>query len=564
MSAASWLNTAWMIKCSREAMAFRRATRDVAAAQAEVLQTILRRNRNTAFGQRHGFDRIDGTRAYQGRVPLSEYDDYREAIQEIADGCTAVLTQDCVELLEPTSGTTGGEKLIPYTASLRRQFQRAVAAWIADLFWHRPALRRGRAYWSISPALASGRRTAGGIPIGFEEDAAYLGTLERKALERLLVVPPEVVRLTEIDSFRYCTLWYLLAAADLALISVWNPTFLSTLLGPLELWQERLCRDLCRGRPTPPYPLPPALRDRFCLPTRTGERRAAALNEIFRSSMSPAEKLRAVWPHLGLISCWADAAAESCLPEVRRFFPDVEIQPKGLLATEGAVSFPLVGRPAVVLAIRSHFFEFQESDTEGNVRGADELERGGRYSVVLTTAGGLYRYRLRDLIEVMGFENRCPLIRFLGKADSTSDLVGEKLAEPFVRDVLHRAFQGHALSPSFALLVPVAGRPARYRLYLQNPAAVNGECLDRLAEEIENGLQANPHYRYAVQLGQLAPLELRRIDPRAEPAWQVYQRHCFTRGLRMGNIKPVSLDRWTGWPEVFVAAGLDAAQHHGT
>jgi len=49
---------------------------------------------------------------------------------------------------------------------LRREFQRAVAAWIADLFWQRPAVRHGRAYWSISPALAPPRRSTGGIPIG--------------------------------------------------------------------------------------------------------------------------------------------------------------------------------------------------------------------------------------------------------------------------------------------------------------------------------------------------------------------------------------------------------------
>ncbi len=96
-----------------------------------------------------------------------------------------VLTGERVLLLEPTSGTTGGEKLIPYTESLRRQFQHAVAVWIADLFRNRPAVRRGRAYWSISPALAPLYHTAGGVPVGFEDDAGYLGTLEQFALRAL-------------------------------------------------------------------------------------------------------------------------------------------------------------------------------------------------------------------------------------------------------------------------------------------------------------------------------------------------------------------------------------------
>ena len=150
-------------------------------------------------------------------------------------------------LLEPTGGSSGGEKWIPYTAALRRQFQRGVAAWIADLFRHRPAVRRGRAYWSISPALGPPRRTAGGIPVGFDDDAAYLGWLEQWAVRRLLVAPSRLSRIGDLRLFRYCTLLSLLAAEDLALISIWNPTFLPSLLLSLPKWLDRLCDDLRRG-----------------------------------------------------------------------------------------------------------------------------------------------------------------------------------------------------------------------------------------------------------------------------------------------------------------------------
>jgi hypothetical protein len=171
-------------------------------------------------------------------VPLSSYDDYAAYLDRIAAGASNVLTRERVLLLEPTSGSTGGEKLIPYTAGLRHEFQRGVATWIADLFGQRPAVRQGRAYWSISPAAGSRRRTPGGIPIGFDDDAAYLGTVERLALDRLLIVPAAVARLADPESFQYCTLFHLLAAGDLALMSIWNPTFLTALLTPLHDWAE--------------------------------------------------------------------------------------------------------------------------------------------------------------------------------------------------------------------------------------------------------------------------------------------------------------------------------------
>src|SRR6266480_4661721 len=124
MGLAGWLNAAWMAKSMPEAWAFRRATRHVARAQAEVLARILSRNANTEFGRRHGFATIDSPTAYQRRVPLSRYDDYADAIGRIAAGEANVLTREPIVLLEPTSGTVQGEKLIPYTASLRREFQR--------------------------------------------------------------------------------------------------------------------------------------------------------------------------------------------------------------------------------------------------------------------------------------------------------------------------------------------------------------------------------------------------------------------------------------------------------
>jgi len=153
MSVAWWLNSAWMLSCGVEAARFGRACRNVAAVQSRLLLETVHANRATEFGRAHNFAGIRTLRDYQERVPLALYANFAPAIQRIAAGARNVLTAEPVTLLEPTSGTTSGEKLVPYTAGLRRQFQRGVAAWMANLFWQRPALRSGRAYWSISPAL---------------------------------------------------------------------------------------------------------------------------------------------------------------------------------------------------------------------------------------------------------------------------------------------------------------------------------------------------------------------------------------------------------------------------
>jgi hypothetical protein len=564
MGLARWLNAAWMWKCRPELRAFRRATRDVERTQWNVLRGMLDANRDTWFGRRYDFAAIGDVRTFQQRVPLSVYEDYRGPIERIGAGEQGVLTREPVRLLEPTGGSSGGEKLIPYTASLRRQFQRGVAAWMGDLLGERPAIRHGRAYWSISPALGPRRYSAGGLPIGFDDDAAYLGSLERWMLAKLLVMPSAAARIADMQMFRYATLLRLLAAGDLTLLSIWSPTLLTGLLASVEAWHEPIARDLRHGTITPPgqrTALPPELAGHIAVRGSHASRRAEELEAIFRGTGSLSEKLAKIWPRLALISCWTDAAAGLAIADLRRLFPAIEIQSKGLLATEGFVSLPLCGEAAPALALRSHFFEFVESEASAEAgtasgvasppRLAHQLEPGGVYRVVLTTGGGLYRYQLHDEVRVVGHLNECPLLKFLGKADHTSDLVGEKLGEPHVRAVLQRAFESQRARPRFAMLVP-AGGPASacYRLYLQMAA---DEVIDlaRLQHDVEQGLAANPQYRYALALGQLASLEIRRLDPHGEAAWTLYSDERAAAGQRAGDVKPLALDAGRHWPAVF-------------
>jgi hypothetical protein len=116
-------------------------------------------------------------------------------------------------------------------------------------------------------------------------------------------------------------------------------------------------------------------------------------------------------------------------------FPGVLIQGKGLLATEGVVSVPLVEHGSCVAAATSHFFEFMEH-LGSPPRLLHELEENHEYAVLLTTGGGLYRYRLGDRVRVVGFASNTPLLEFLGKEDGISDLCGEKLSPAFVGSIL--------------------------------------------------------------------------------------------------------------------------------
>jgi hypothetical protein len=261
-----------------------------------------------------------------------------------------------------------------------------------------------------------------------------------------------------------------------------------------------------------------------------------------------AERHARLWPGLRLISCWTDANAAAPAAALQKLFPQSRIQGKGLLATEGLISFPLAGHDGAGLAVRSHFFEFLPVGPSGEMgcpHLAHELEEGRQYAVVITTGGGLYRYKTGDLVEVVGRFHECPLIRFLGRHDHVSDWFGEKLNEAHVARVLREAFDELKISPSFAMLACNTCPAPAYVLYIETEAPDSE--VEHVTHLIDEALCSNFHYQYARQLGQLAPLKAFR----ARNAAASYLANAIDRGQRAGDVKPVALDRRDIWSKVF-------------
>jgi hypothetical protein len=200
-------------------------------------------------------------------------------------------------------------------------------------------------------------------------------------------------------------------------------------------------------------------------------------------------------------------------------------------------------RGAHPVAVCSHFFEFIDGD--GSVSPLEALRHGKRYAVVVTTSGGLYRYRTGDEVEVTGHSECTPTLRFVGRGARVSDVCGEKLSEAFVADVIRRLQSRLPQAARFAMLAPeksAAGAPWHYQLF----SADDG--VSHLAAELDRELRANPHYALCRDLGQLGPAG---ITPVTADAARIYLATETSRGLRLGDIKPTALSPHTGWSQRF-------------
>lgn len=539
---------------AREALAFRRSTDQVQVEQTRVLTALLKRNRNTVYGRRFHFNEIKSIAEYQEKVPLVVYEDVIPYIDRIAAGEHDVLFRGLPLCLHPTSGSTSAPKWIPFTPDLREQYQRGVQTWYFDMHAQCPWLLKGTTYWSISPALTKKAEEGTAVTVGFLEDTEYLSPIMGGLLRQSFVVPKEVALIDDAATFRYVTLAFLLKARDLSFVSIWNPTFFLLLIETFLEHSSRLATDIGAGEISGLSKLPENLRRLIAAAFGRGnKKRAEELRVLVESENKGGETIyRKLWPKLSCISCWVDAEAQGPADRLQELFPTVKIQPKGLMATEGIVSLALTGTLFPVLSIRSHFFEFIPLKNDSSVVGAWELEEGQLYEVVLTTAGGFYRYRLGDIVKVRGHHNQCPMLEFMGRGASSCDIYGEKLHQMHVSEIIREVFSDRKPSSYFALLAP-DGSPsvARYTLFLAASPAFDDNQLVEIRRRFECSLRKNFHYDYCRKLGQLLEIEICRVNLSVDNALRLYLDEMKSRGLREGDIKPVALDSRPVWRKVF-------------
>jgi len=528
---AACANSLWWLASGPSSVAFASALNDPDAAQERVLRVFLEKNSGTAFGREHGLPGVRTFSEFARHVPIRNYDEMQSWIDRITRGEQQVLTHDPVERLVPTSGSTVARKLIPYTASMHRELNRATGPWIFDLYRRHPRALRGVSYWAISPVSSDASQPAdeSSVAIGFDDDAAYLGTLRKRLIGATMAVPPLLRHIVSLEDWRYVSALLLLRRDDLSLVSIWHPFFFTLLLNVIRDSWEQLLSDIFEGQCAVMNCLPALVAAAIRL--RPDSRRANELRGLSPTTVSH------LWPRLEIVSCWADGHATGAARELAASLGSAEIQPKGLIATEGIISIPFRGRHP--LAIRSHYLEFE--DKPGSVLRASELREHQEYSVILTNGGGLCRYRLDDRVVVDGFVGRTPSIRFVGKSAQVSDRMGEKLSDGFVGAVLANLFEGAQNRPSFAMLAPdVDADGCRYTLYLSADAS------HEMCAKLELLLSENPHYRYCRRLSQLRPARLFRVSEDAAASY--YQRLVGT-GKRLGEIKPAGLSPLDGWAD---------------
>jgi hypothetical protein len=538
-------NLVWLASCLPATLAFLAAVRWPERCQRQLLRRMLEALPATRYGRESGAGVSAHMAAGFHQLPIADYESLRPFVRAIQEGEPNVLTVEPIVVLQPTSGTGAAPKLIPFTQGLRQQFQAALAPWMASLFARHPGLLLGRQYWCVSPNTRSRAEGRSAVPVGFADDTDYLGGWQRRIVRQLLVAPGELARVEDSATFEFLTLLFLVREENIRLVSVWHPSFLTVLVEALPGHAAALDACLRSGELPDRLALPADLRASLSRRLRPDPERAAA---IARMNLADPADICRLWPHLKVISCWTGREAEAWVARLRGWFPRVVVQGKGLMATEGVVSIPWGPDGRFVCAVRSHFVEFLAPGST-HAKRCWEVETGNTYAVVITTAGGLWRYRLGDLVRVTGRCGRAPCLEFVGREGGVSDLCGEKLTLADVEAALDQVCAATGVRFTFVMLVPERqGTEAGYDLLIQPWPGTPSPHLATCADAVDTALQTNFHYLHARRLGQLRPVRARIVRGDAD---RQYRARLLKLGARHGDIKYPALRIEMGWPAAF-------------
>lgn len=510
--------------CRREDLRFREQRHALEKVQREKLALLLGRisPRSGKGGSTLSWE------AFREQFPVTRYSDWHEAIGRQRDG-GGDLTSSPLVRYQPTSGSSEQLKLIPYTRQFLDELDSAIAPWLSSLYRQHPRLRGGTHYWSVS-WLPQSRQAE--LRSNLNDDSELLGAAKRVLAAQSQAVPAGVAMAARADDAMFATLCYLVARADLRMISVWSPTFALQQLESLQRWGAEIAQVLNHGDW--------GMRSAFlaALPAPCAPQRAAVLEAALAGD--PHKMAQTLWPKLALVSAWDTADASVWAGQLRTRFPQAAFEGKGLWATEGVVTIPYEG--FYPLSYRSHVYEFEDLGSE-RILAPWELREGDEVSPIISGGNGLLRYRLDDRLLVTGFWGSVPCFRFLGRRFGV-DLVGEKLAPETARDVMACVGEKYGITPITLLAVAAEGqdRPRYIALFSPPAGAVADSPLPPdVAADVERLLRRHFHYDLARDLRQL-PAASAMVLPHG---WRTFQQIATAAGMIEGNLKPEPVKRVT-------------------
>lgn len=497
--------------------------------QRELLSSILTSQRDTLFGRRHAFESIRSYKDFARAVPVLGYEDLRQDIEAQEVSGDLLLNAERPVHYVQTSGTTGNPKHVPLITSAcewigryQRLFSYAQWAGIPKIYDGQVLVIAGQTVEGDLP---------GGSPYGSMSGLMNEGLPQ--AIRQKSVLPDGILRVADVRCKYLRMAACAVAAGTLSVLATPNPSTILKLLEVIRSEFSHLVEALTVGPRHPIFSQGTAWTE----PVPIHADRLAYL----RMLMGQASKLdlATLWPDLRAVTTWTGGNCSVLIPKLRSLSSkEMVVIEMGYLSSECLGSLNVdVCENRCIPTFQEHVFEFIEV-ANGKDQMTDpvllgDLHQGKKYQVLVTTRSGLYRYAMNDIVEVTGWFNRVPTIRFVQKGKGVTNITGEKLYEHQAVEAVETVLKSLGLVCEFYVMLANV-QAAQYTLYLEH-APKSGT----FAGEVDAQLaRLNVEYRAKRESDRLRPLRV--LSLRAGTS-EAYRSHCVAKGQRDAQFKLIRL-----------------------
>jgi hypothetical protein len=483
---------------------FETAASDPIGTQRKKLMAIVEKNQHTEYGKEHGFSRIKSLKDWQKAVPIVTYEDIRERVERMTRGEKDVLTAEAPVMFAKTSGTTGQAKYIPVTPTCQgRDHADQLRAWLHYARRDHPEMFHGKVLSLVSPAVEG--HTPSGIPYGSTSGVVYRDM--PWAVKGTYAVPYPVFEIEDYEAKYYC-LMRIGMANEITCVATANPSSVVKMCEMADSHADALLRDVADGSLRADLDIAKPIRELLvaqCRPMPDKARHLEQARKTRSGKLLPAD----YWPNLALVACWKGGTVGHYVERFSHFFdPDerksIPVRDWGYLSSEARCSIPVSDEGCGgVLTVAANVYEFVEveelekkpdSPDMWRMIGVEELEVGKQYYIFITTTGGLYRYDINDIIEVVGRYRQTPVIAFCRKGRGMTSITGEKISVDQVIEAFERGAREAAVEVSH-FKAEADTEAERYVFKIEAAKAIPEERLRSMLESLEKHLsQLNIEY----------------------------------------------------------------------
>ncbi|MCR5774294.1 MAG: GH3 auxin-responsive promoter family protein [Lachnospiraceae bacterium] len=523
------------------------SSEDAEQVQTSLLRSILSANADTEYGKKYSFSDISSIDGYQERVPLSDWETYKEPVSRMMKGEEGILTSEAPVYYCISSGMSDVPRYTPLTTEdilIQKKYwidgiEESVASYFSSMS---SKYSKGRIFYIgeffrtfTENGVMSGVRI--GAPYRLLEDSGELDL-------ECFTSPKEVLFSEKLEDLLYIKV--LFALKDRSVTSI-QGIFVHKIVGLFDHLRknwDHYVNDIATGTVSSHFKLSDEMRAYLEKNLKPDIARA---NELKRILPGDGKGLALkIWPGLQYVCTAGGSCFSGYMEALKKYIGLTPVHYFVYATSESSIgiSLDMNGKDAYYTLIpEAAVFEFMPvDDPQKRPVMAWETERDKEYELYVTTRSGLYRYSVGDIVRVTDHCGKMPVVTFSYRKSQVIDLADENMTSRQIENAVTSLGEamGTTIKEYCIDTEPFEGDGAKpyYTVYIET--GMGRSINDAKCSELVDGFFGKENTGYG-KAREAARLSGARVITLEKGSFRSYGASLSEKGYRMEHIRPLRI-----------------------